>query len=66
MDSLLETLYYHWYTTTKKDSQEYVTVCDMLDETTFGIVFDCIVTETQQAFQAGFQTAVQLLLSRDE
>lgn len=66
MDSLLETLYFHWYQTTKKDTPEYLKICDTLDESTFSAVFDCIVAETQLSFQAGFQIALQLLLWRDE
>ncbi|MDE5792530.1 MAG: hypothetical protein K2H66_03295, partial [Oscillospiraceae bacterium] len=66
LDSLLEILYYHWYTNKKQDTKEFRIVNDMLDENTFTTVFDCIIAETQQAFQAGFQTAVQLLVSGDK
>ncbi|MDE6004769.1 MAG: hypothetical protein K2G88_05220 [Oscillospiraceae bacterium] len=63
MDSLLEVLYFHWYQTTKKDTSEYIKICDIFDkEDVFSDVFDCILAESQLAFQAGFQTALQLLL----
>ncbi|MBD5144138.1 MAG: hypothetical protein K2K06_08155 [Oscillospiraceae bacterium] len=66
MHKLLEILYFNWCQTTKKDTPEYLKICDTLDENTFRSVFDCIAEENKIAFQAGFQTAVQLLLSRDK
>ena len=67
MESILEVLYCHWYEShwynIKKNTQEYMKVYDLLDEKTFDAVFDCIIAETKISFQAGFQTAVQLLLS---
>ncbi|MDE7094763.1 MAG: hypothetical protein K2O52_07620 [Oscillospiraceae bacterium] len=65
MHKLLELLYDNWRYS-KCDSEEIHTVSSLLDETTSGIVLDCITAETQRAFQAGFQIAVQLLLARDE
>ncbi|MDE5736965.1 MAG: hypothetical protein K2H93_01215 [Oscillospiraceae bacterium] len=65
MHKLLEILYEDWHYS-KRDSEEVCAVSSMLDESKSGIVLDCITAETQRAFQAGFQIAVQLLLARDE
>ncbi len=71
LDSILEVLYSNWrekyWCDDKKEFiQEFLTVYSSIDEAKMEPVFNCINTEMQRSFQAGFQTALKLLLLKDE
>ena len=71
MDSILEVLYSNWcekyWCDDKKEYiQEYLTVYNSIDADKLEAIFNCINAEARRSFQAGFQTALKLLLLKDE
>ncbi|MDE6729258.1 MAG: hypothetical protein K2J71_00580 [Oscillospiraceae bacterium] len=72
MNKIIETLYREWRET-QNGTPEYDLVSDVFCESNENITLDqananheiiteCIFAESKQAFNAGFQTAVQLLM----
>lgn len=72
MNPIIQTLFLNW-SETRKDTPEYDrfsdTICEPNEaitpeqaDTNYDLLSECVQAESEQAFTAGFQMAVQLLM----
>ncbi|MBD5142842.1 MAG: hypothetical protein K2K06_01235 [Oscillospiraceae bacterium] len=67
MNQAIDILFSSWYEAhfdndKEANLKEYLTVYNSVDAKSLESVFKCIGVEAKSSFQAGFKTAVQLLL----